>query len=197
MAVYKFRVTFEDYDDVSRDIEVKSTQTFGDLNTALHAAIGFDAKHAASFYMSDDLWKKGKEITLQAKEGSSVALMANSRLCDFIIDPHQKIYYVFDPAALWSFYIELIKIQKEEDNASYPRCVKVSGDAPKQYGAHAMGAAPSDFDFLQETMVGTSGGEDDDELLEGTEGEDDEEKGEDGEEMDEFSNEGEDHQEEF
>ena len=63
MAVYKFRVTFEEYDDICRDIEIKSTQTFEHLFHAIKEAINFDGKHTASFYMSDINWKKGHEIT--------------------------------------------------------------------------------------------------------------------------------------
>lgn len=152
MAAYKFRVTFEDYDDVSRDIEIKSTQTFEDFHYAIHSYIGFDASKEASFYMSDDYWKKGKEITnreLKGNEKSAVAPLRNSRLCDFIIDPHQKIYYLFDLQDKWTFRIELIKILTAEDNtATYPRCVRVVGEAPKQYPP-APGAVlplPEDFD---------------------------------------------------
>ena len=64
MAVYKFSVTFEDYDDVYREIEIKSSQTFEDLHKAIQDSIGFDNKQLASFYMSNDMWRKGREITL-------------------------------------------------------------------------------------------------------------------------------------
>src|SRR5438105_4739913 len=109
MAVYRFRITFEDFDDIQRDIEIKSTQTFEDLHHAIQNSIGFDAAKPSSFYMSDDYWKKGKEITsreLNEEEKSRVTLMSKSRLCDFIADPHQKIYYVFDFNLSWTFRIE-------------------------------------------------------------------------------------------
>src|SRR6185436_10889920 len=137
MAVYKFRVTFEDHEDVSRDLEIKSTQTFEDLHSAIQSSIGFDNKEMASFYMSDDNWKKGKEITLaDMSDGEKkIAMMKNSRLKDFIADPHQKIYYVYDFMAMWTFHIELIKIiVSEETGIFYPRCVRTMGDAPKQFG---------------------------------------------------------------
>lgn len=51
MAIYRFRVGFEDYDDIYRDIEIKSSQTFKDFHTAIQVAIGFDGKHAASFLL--------------------------------------------------------------------------------------------------------------------------------------------------
>ena len=59
--------------------------------------------------MSDDNWKKGKEITnkdLTEAETATKSKMKNARLCDFIIDPHQKIYYVFD-LGVWTFRIAL------------------------------------------------------------------------------------------
>jgi len=171
MAVYRFRLTFEDFDDVHRDIEIKSTQTFEDFHQAIHAAIGFDGAKPASFYMSDDYWKKGKEITtrdLKEEEKDRVVTMKKSRLCDFIADPHQKIYYIFDFNAMWWFHVELIKILvNEEAGATYPRSVKVIGEAPKQYGITNLGAVPEpeDFDESQSLL------DLEEELPEGTEGE--------------------------
>ena len=156
MATYKFRVTFEDHDDVWRDIEIRSTQTFDDFHYAIHNSIGFDASKDASFYMSDDNWKKGKEITcreLNEAEAGKVKVMKDSRICDFIVDPHQKIYYLFDPASVWTFRIELIKISRDEEaGASYPRCIKTTGEAPKQYQTNTLTAlpVPEDFDLMGE-----------------------------------------------
>ncbi len=155
MATYKLRVIIEDHEEVVRDIEIKSTQTFDDLHQSIHNSIGFDSGKPASFYMSDDNWKKGKEITnkdLSEVELETKARMKNSRLCDFIVDPHQKIYYVFD-GGLWTFRVELIKINRDEDQyATYPRCIKSNGEAPKQYGTTLAAAipVPEDFDSLED-----------------------------------------------
>jgi hypothetical protein len=151
MATYRFRVTFEEHDDVTRDIEIRATQTFDDLHHAIHNSIGFDASKPSSFYMSDDNWKKGKEITTKdVSEGDEgmVSQVKTARLCNFIIDPHQKIYYVFDFDNPWTFFIELIKINREEDpGASYPRCVKAIGEAPKQFGQATIAAIPIPEEF--------------------------------------------------
>jgi hypothetical protein len=137
MAVYKFRVTFEDYEDVYREIEIKSTQTFEDLHRAIQEAIGFDGKQLASFYMSNDTWRKGREITLMdmSEEGEEEpkVIMNKSKLADFIEDPHQKIIYVFDFMAFWNFFVELVKIQPDNPKVKYPLCSKSVGTAPKQY----------------------------------------------------------------
>lgn len=140
MAVYKFKITFEDYDDIYRVIEIKSTQTFLDLHKAILDSIGFDQKQLASFYMSTDSWKKGQEITLEDmsdeddEDGVKIPVMAKSKLADYINDPHQKIIYVYDFLEIWTLFIELTGIEiKEKAGQKYPFCSKTVGLAPKQY----------------------------------------------------------------
>ena len=151
MAVYRFRICFEDYDDIVRVIEIKANQTFEDLQQALHAAIGFETARDASFYLSDDNWKKGREISSRPSGETlpaGAASMKDARFSDTIADPHQKIYYLYDPEAQWGFHIELVKIMVAEENgARYPRCVKTTGEAPKQFGSTVLGAIPDPEDF--------------------------------------------------
>ncbi len=136
MAVYKFRVSFEDYDDIYRDIEIKSVQNFEQFHHCIQESIGFDASKHASFYMSNDNWKKGEEFVYVPSgenypEGKMK--MRDARLCDYIADPHQKIYYVFDQPSQWTFFVELFKIVADDVTKKYPVCVKAHNDAPKQY----------------------------------------------------------------
>jgi hypothetical protein len=137
MAVYKFKITFEEYDDVSRVIDIKSTQTFLDLHKAILLSINFDTKELASFYMSTDTWKKGQEITLEdmsENEENKTPIMKTSKLSSYIVDPHQKILYVYDFIECWTFYIELVGIEmKEKAGVKYPVCSKTTGLAPKQH----------------------------------------------------------------
>lgn len=145
MAVYRFRVTFEDQDDVYREVEIRANQTFEDLHYALLQAINFDTQHEASFFMSDDFWRKGQEITLnpkpvdededvpRLKRKAPAKAMKQSKLAAFIEDPHQKIVYVYDFKANWILYLELVKILAEDAKTTYPRCIKSVGPAPKQY----------------------------------------------------------------
>jgi hypothetical protein len=134
MAVYKFRLTFEDYEDIYRDIEIKSTQTFFDFHEAILQSVGFDMKHAGSFFVSDDFWRKGTEITLLEEDlEPGVKLMKNSKISAFIEQPNQRFIYLYDKQVLWSFQIELIKLVAEDIKTKYPRCIKSTGQAPKQY----------------------------------------------------------------
>lgn len=140
MAVYKFKLTFEEYEDIHRIIEIKSSQTFLEFHKAILDSIGFDQSQMASFYMSNDTWKKEQEITLEDMSDDNddnsipIPTMKDSRLSMFVNDPHQKIVYVYDFLEMWTMYLELVGIEmKEKAGAKYPACTKSVGLAPKQY----------------------------------------------------------------
>lgn len=161
MAIYRFRISFEDYDDVTREIDIKSTQTFEDLHRAIHRSTGYNADKSSSFYVSTDNWIKGDEIAIhptQRKIDNGVVLMEKSKLSSFIEDPHQKFYYIYNFERPYDFHVELIKIILDNDpKIEYPYLVKSVGEAPKiiekgNIGAVAASSAASnsDFDFLNE-----------------------------------------------
>jgi len=137
MAVYRFKVSFEDFEDIYREIEVTSEQTFADFYKAILSSIKFEDRGTASFFMSNDSWKKGVEISNSDKtdrDGKPVAKTDKSFLKSYIADPHQKIYFLIDCESVWAFHIELVKILAAADvKLSYPHVRKVSGDAPSQF----------------------------------------------------------------
>lgn len=159
MAVYRFKVVFEDYDDIVREIEIQSKQTFEDFHRIVQQSTGYNVEASSSFYISNDYWIKGDEIAYlpsAKKIDRGVALMEKSKLSNFIDDPHQKFYYTYNFDRPYDFHIELIKILLDDITATvYPRIVRSVGDAPKPFGAVAAvpvadGNADEDFDFLHE-----------------------------------------------
>lgn len=148
MAVYKFKIVIEDNEDIYREIEILSGQTFEDFHNAIQDAFKFDKKHAASFFVSDDYWRKDQEITLNKEDlaldseeiRKGVAekkLMSATKIAKYIDNPRQRFVYVFDPVAKWTFCIELMKILPDNPKGNYPACVKSIGTAPKQYKSTA------------------------------------------------------------
>lgn len=134
MAIYRFRVTFEDYEDVYREIDMLSKHTFLDLHKAIHASTGYDPEKSSSFYVSNDHWKKGEEIAYlpdSRKIDQGVLLMENVKLSKFINDPHQKFYYIYDFLKSFDFHVQLIKILKEEEGVEYPVLFKSVGTPPR------------------------------------------------------------------
>lgn len=158
MAIYRFKVSFEDYDDVERDIDIRSNQTFEDLHRAIHQSTGYNVEASSSFYVSNDQWIKNEEIAYlpnQRKTNNDVAVMSNAKLSSFIDDPHQKFYYIYNFERPFDFHIELMKILlNEETGKTYPHVSRILGEAPKIAGMGiippAADAASDDFDFLNE-----------------------------------------------
>jgi hypothetical protein len=170
MALYRFKVTFEDYDDVSRDIDIRSTQTFEDLHKAIHQSTGYNPEFSSSFYISNDQWIKGEEITYlpnQKRIDRGVALMEKVKLSNRIDDPHQKFYYTFNFDRPFDFHVELMKIILDETpGVTYPAIIKSVGEAPRQFVTVADAATAAtaetgdEFDFLNEMGMNPEDAED-------------------------------------
>lgn len=160
MAIYKFKVTFEDFDDISRVIDIKSTQTFEDLHRAIHKSTGYNVEKSSSFYVSTDNWIKGEEIAFLPAERKKdrVVLMQQAKLSKYIDDPHQKFYYIYNFERPYDFHVELIKISLETDpNIEYPFISKSTGIAPKIFEKNTAVdddddavVANNEFDFLND-----------------------------------------------
>ncbi|MBI3510069.1 MAG: hypothetical protein HY064_05360 [Bacteroidetes bacterium] len=143
MAVYRFRITFEEHEDVLREIDILGKQNYEELHRAIQEAIGFDNSKNASFFISDDLWRKGEELALNVSghdddddlppRKKKPKKMSGERIADHIDDPHQRFVYVFDPGANWTLLMELVRIIPDDPKVNYPKTTKTSGAAPKQY----------------------------------------------------------------
>lgn len=161
MAIYRFKVSFEDYDEIIREIDVLPKHTFLDLHLAIHKDLGYEPEVSSSFYISNDQWRKGKEIAhlpSERKMNDKVVLMEDARLNQYIDDPHQKFYYIYNFGRPYDFHVQLIKILKEEEGKTYPSIFKSIGVAPKPAGQIVFvededteeDEVEQEFDFLNE-----------------------------------------------
>jgi hypothetical protein len=143
MAILRFRVYWEDDESIYRDVVIKHTQNFSDLHQCILKSYEFDTKHKATFYRSNDNWLRGREISLEKYDDKAYKvdplLMADTVLGSEIKDPNQKFIYVYDFNKLWTFMVELINVDKEENKKlSYPSCIRTEGIAPSQYGTKGL-----------------------------------------------------------
>lgn len=168
MAIYRFRVSFEDYEDVYRDIDMPSKSTFLDLHAEIQKSVGYTVEVSSSFYVSNDQWKKGTEIAFlpsARKTQDGVLLMEEVRLSKFIDDPHQKFYYIYNFDNPYEFHVELIKILKEVDGTIYPQIFKSVGIAPKSAAASNFPISSDlddDDDFVEDDNLEQYGVDSDD-----------------------------------
>jgi hypothetical protein len=129
MALYKFRVMFEEDENIFRDIEIKPSQSFIDFEAAIIKAWGLPAEAETSFYESNDRAQKVKSIPYRktfkkdGKELHPVLLM-------FVNNPHQKFLYLHEGKQELTFFIELIQIGTEKAGVEYPQIVKSNGPSP-------------------------------------------------------------------
>jgi hypothetical protein len=132
--VYRFKIWFEENDEVSRVIDLRPTQTFFDFHNIVLDSIGFRKDEMSSFFLSDYNWRRGLEITLEemGETEEPKLLMKDTTLKDFINDPHQRIVYVTDFLEMWTLKIELQSIQEGINGVNYPLVSKSIGKAPKQ-----------------------------------------------------------------
>ena len=181
MAVLKFRVYWEEDDAIYRDVLVKHTQNFQDLHTIILKAFEFDQKHDATFYRSNDIWKRGREISKEVYDREYKVpplLMAETAISSEIIDTNQHFIYEYDFVKSWSFLIELIQVIKNADadmNLEYPIVSRIEGVGPMQYGTKGLlGEKFADIEekydlnegadgFGEEGEEDTKGADDDDE----------------------------------
>jgi len=144
MAILKFRVYWEEDDAIYRDVLVKHTQHFIDLHQIILKAFEFDQLHSATFYRSNDIWKRGREISKEVYDKEYVApplLMSETVIGSEIIDTNQHFIYVYDFAKTWTFLIELIQVIKNADadmSLTYPLVSRIEGVGPMQYGSKGL-----------------------------------------------------------
>ena len=142
MAILRFRVYWEEDDSVYRDLVIKHTQTFLELHQTILKCFEFDSKHPATFFRSNDHWKKGKEISLEKYDKvyrAEPLIMSDTTIGSEIRDPNQKFIYLYDFHKNWTFLVELINVNKDESHKIvYPSCVRSEGIGPSQYGTRGL-----------------------------------------------------------
>lgn len=138
MPLLRFRVYWEEDDQIYRDIELLTGQTFLQFHEAIVKSFEFDNKHTARFFESNDRWERGRafasDILVNKKDAPALS-MIKTPVSALITNPSQKFVYVYDPVKNWTFLVELIGVSKDENpKKTYPLCLRKEGIAPSQYG---------------------------------------------------------------
>lgn len=183
MAILRFRIYWEEDESIYRDVALRHTQSFFNLHEALLKSFEFDSKHKATFYRSNDNWQHGREISLEVYDKEykvAPLLMEEVIIGSEIKDPNQKFLYSYDFNKNWHFKIELIQVDKQEnDQLVYPVCLRAEGLAPTQYGTKGLvdkrlAEMEEKYDLHSEAMKDGYGNEGEEDLESDEDQEDDE-----------------------
>lgn len=154
--IYRFRVILDNdtEDDIFRDLEIRETDTLEDLHNIITQSFGFDGSEMASFYMSDDRWTQGEEISLfDLSEDASARLMNETAINDVVHEMQTKLIYIYDFLSLWTFYVELAEIVDETDGVDYPNLMFVKGQVPDEApDKHFEADDDDDFDEFEDGL---------------------------------------------
>lgn len=132
--IFTFRLVSDESDDFMREIQIDADSKFIDLRNAVLDAAGYTGNQMSSFFICDEGWEKGKEITLEDMGSDSdqeVFLMDETTLSDFIEDEGQRLIFTFDYLTDRSFFMELRRTEPGQ-YLSQPKCTKSEGIAPPQ-----------------------------------------------------------------
>ena len=133
--VYRFRVILDNdtEEDIFRDLEIRETDTLEDLHNIITQSFGFDGTEMASFYLSDDEWNQGEEISLfDLSDAGNLRLMSEAILNDVVHEAQTKLIYVYDFLSMWTFFVELAEIVDETEGTDYPNLMFVHGQIPDE-----------------------------------------------------------------
>ena len=134
--IYRFRVILDNdtEEDIFRDLEIRESDSLEDLHNIVLQSFGFDGSEMASFYLSDEQWNQGEEISLfDVSEGpDTVKLMNSTVINDVVHEVQTKLIYVYDFLNMWTFYVELAEIVEEAEGTDYPNLLFVHGQIPEE-----------------------------------------------------------------
>ena len=125
MPGLKFRVLLDsvEKDEVFRDIAINDDLTLEQFYMSILDAFEFSNDQMASFFVSDEDWNKGEEISLMdmsfgAQDAETPDEMSNVMIREKIQSPSQRLILVHDFLNMLIFLIELQEIMdKDVDNA--------------------------------------------------------------------------------
>ncbi len=149
--IYKFRMLTGDEKAFLRDYEIDSNQNFLDFHKLIQGNLKYDVNQITSFFIADESWSKGLELTLidMENEGGPAAIpMESVRIKDLLKQRKDRLLYVFDIFNDNLFFIELLDIFPPKSSVKYPICSASVGEPPvvEDFGARNMPLPDDDFD---------------------------------------------------
>ena len=144
MPGLKFRVLLDSdkNEEVFRDILISDVSDFEAFYHAILKSFDFKGDQMASFYVSNEDWDKGHEISLLDMSydddsiDSPATVMKNAIIKDFLEEPDQRFILVYDFMKMWIFLIELIGYDRTEPET--PEMLLAIGKAPQEDSREAL-----------------------------------------------------------
>jgi hypothetical protein len=143
-----------------RDYEIDSNQTFLDLHNIIQKNLNFDTTQLASFFLADENWNKGLELTLidMENDGGLAAIPMDSvKIREIVKERKERLLYMYDIFTDNSFFIELMDILTPDCSLKYPICSATIGEPPLQSQIPIASVNPASDDYLPNDLLNDLG----------------------------------------
>ena len=131
---YLIRVVCDEVDDFRRDILIDEDASFLELSKVLLESCGYPDDQMTSFYICNDEWERGEQVTREdmhesSAEDEDLYTMADTLLRDFLDQGIRNLEYVFDP---FNDRVFSLCVRDELPGSDEPEVIKSVGKAPQQ-----------------------------------------------------------------
>ncbi|MCQ2341888.1 MAG: hypothetical protein MJZ75_00130 [Paludibacteraceae bacterium] len=131
--IYKITFSCEEVDGFRMVFEANPDSTFLELHKAILSAVKYTDDQMTSFFMCNDQWEKGQEVTLVEMDNNfeyDNMVMEETHLNDLMLEQGQRLIYIFDPMFERYFFGSLREIVAGDIEGV--RLAEKKGRAPKQ-----------------------------------------------------------------
>ncbi len=131
--IYQFQIVSQESQNFRLEVALDEKHSFFDFHSIIQKSVGFESHQLASFFVSNNRWRKLVEISMLdlGINGAAFYIMQKTKLCDLLQNVGQQLIYTFDFLNDRSFFIELTGIIMER-NLNEPLVALKQGDAPVQ-----------------------------------------------------------------
>ena len=133
--VYKFKLVSDEVSNFAREIEIDSESTFLQLRNVILESVDYKKDELDSFFLCDEEWNKGEEITLEDMGDTSsyhdIWLMEETPIGELVEEEGQRLIFEFDYLTQRAFFMELKEIIPTRSLID-PVCTIKRGHGPKQ-----------------------------------------------------------------
>lgn len=135
MSILKFRVLCDTVNEIEvfRDITIDENDTLESLYLEVLQSFTFENDQMASFFISDEDWNKGEEVTLMdmnpEEDSDGAKVMKDTLIKDIVDSPRQRLILVYDFLNMWIFLLELL--ERKNGKLNKPETTLAVGNIPE------------------------------------------------------------------
>lgn len=147
--VYRIIILSEEDDFFRREIRIDSEATFQQFNDFLVEHLGFSSAELTTFYISDEAWSKGQEVTamdMRLNSDEDSYLMSETQLEELIEGRGDRLIFVFDMLSERALFMEVVE-ELPGKSLPEPEVTRAEGKAPTQ---------TSTLEFAETRAIGTA-----------------------------------------